>query len=399
MTSFPRTVLRTVAAALLVAVCAAAPPAPAAPVAPSDAGRPPEAVAARPAASLERAFTAYADGNRSPRHWTGGDSTYSIPTAAGELWAFSDTFLGTVRPDGSRPPVSGEGHGPTTPFVHNSFVLWNRTGPHTVTGTDRAGRPASAVPEKAGDWYWVRAGVPLGRDAAVVLARYARTGPGPLDMAWRANVLARVRPGHPVPAGRLTALPSAAGIAWGAWLARDRDGTYVYGTEQAPGGGAFLHLARTRDPSLRTPWSYLAADGSWSGREQDSAPLKDADGRALRVSQELSVVRHGRWWALVAQRSDVPFSPEVQLAWSLSPTGPFTRPLTVWRAPEAGPRGTYHNARVVAYNPHEHPELAHGEREMLISYNVNSLDPRDVLRQASVYRPRFVRITLGRRPG
>lgn len=388
----PRTLLRTLAATLLATLSALAPPAP---PTPADTGRPPDVVGVRPVTSLERAFASYADRGRSPRHWTGGDSTYSVPTAAGELWAFSDTFLGTVRPDGSRPPVVGDG--PTTPFVHNSFVLWDRSGPHTVTGTDRTGRPASAVPETGDDWYWVRAGLPLGRGAAVVLARYCRTGSGPLDVAWRANVLARVSPGRPVRAADLTALPSSAGIAWGAWLARYRDDTYVYGTEQAPGGGAHLHLARTRDPALRTPWRYLAADGSWSGRERDSAPLVGADGRALRVSQELSVVRHGRWWALVAQRSDVPFSPEVQLVWSSSPVGPFSRPRTVWRAPEAGREGTYHNARVIAYNPHEHPELEHGEREMAVSYNVNSLDPQDVLRRASLYRPRFVRVALGGR--
>ncbi|KNB50612.1 hypothetical protein [Streptomyces caatingaensis] len=376
----PRTLLRPLAAALLAAVCAAPP-------APAGTARPPDVTGVRPVASLERAFASYAERDRSPRHWTGGDGTYSVPTAAGELWIFSDTFLGRVRPDGSRPP---------TPFVHNSFVLWDGTGPHTVTGTDRAGRPVSAVPEAGGDWYWARAGVPLGRGAAVVLARYARTGPGPLDLAWRANVLARVTPGRPVRTGDLTPLPSAAGIAWGAWLARDGDVTYVYGTEQAPGGGAHLHVARTLDPALRGPWRYRAADGSWSGRERDSARLTAADGRALRVSQELSVVRHGRWWALVAQRSDVAFGAEVQLAWSASPTGPFTRPRTVWRAPEAGPQGTYHNPRVIAYNPHEHPELEHGERELVISYNVNSLDVRDVLRQASVYRPRFVRVALGR---
>ncbi|WP_372404215.1 hypothetical protein [Streptomyces luteireticuli] len=388
----PRPLLRTLAAALLTTLSLLTPPAP---PAPAGTGRPPDVVGVRPVTSLERAFASYADRGRSPRHWTGGDSAYSVPTAAGELWVFSDTFLGTVRPDGSRPPVSGDG--PTTPFVHNSLVLWNGTGPHTLTGTDRAGRPASAVPETGGDWYWARAAVPLGRGAALVLARYTRAGSGPLDVAWRANVLARVTPGRPVRAGDLTALPSGAGVAWGAWLARDGDETYVYGTEQAPGGGAFLRLARVRDPALGGPWRYRAADGSWSGRERDSARVTDADGRALRVSQELSVVRHGHWWALVSQRSDVPFSDEVRVAWSSSPAGPFSRPVTVWRAPEAGPRGTYHNPRVIAYNPHEHPELEHGDREMVVSYNVNSLDPRDVLRQASVYRPRFVRVTLGRR--
>ncbi len=285
--------------------------------------------------------------------------------------------------------------------MHNSFVLWTARGPRTVTGRDRSGRPASLVPGPSGDrpagpWYWARAGLPDGTGAAVVYARYARTGPGPLDVAWRGNVLARFRArdlGRPV---SLTPLPSSTRTSWGAWLAREGGRTYVYGTESAPSGGSWLHLARVAGTDLRRPWRYLTADGTWSPRESRSARLSGPGGAALRVSDELSVVRHGAWYALLTQRVDVPFSAELRLAWSRSPGGPFTAPRTVWTAPEAGPRGTYHDADVHAYNPHEHPELERAG-EFVVSYNVNSLDPRDVIDRASVYRPRFLRVRLGRR--
>ncbi|MFI9202283.1 hypothetical protein [Streptomyces sp. NPDC053048] len=363
------------------------------------AAGPPRVVDVRPARALDAAFGAYADRGRSPDHWTGGDSTYSVPTPAGELWVFSDTFLGTVRPDGSRSPVVGEGG--TTPFVHNSFVLWTAHVPRTVTGRDRTGRPAAPVSVPgSGHWYWARAGIPDGHGVSVVYARYARTGSGPLDIAWRGNVLARFRAGAYARPVSLTPLPSSARIAWGAWLERQGGHTYIYGTERTPEGSSHLRLARVSGSDLRRPWRYRTARGGWSGREADAARLAGPGGVALRTSDEVSVVRHGSWYALVTQRADVSFSAETQIAWSRSPGGPFTRPLTVYTAPEAGPRGTYRDPDVFAYNPHEHPELARrGHRELVVSYNVNSLDPGDVIRRAGIYRPRFLRLTLSRATG
>ncbi|MEV4443599.1 DUF5005 domain-containing protein, partial [Streptomyces sp. NPDC049577] len=243
-----------------------------------------------------------------------------------------------------------------------------------------------------GSWYWARAGVRDGAGAAVVYARYARTGPGPLEVSWRGNALARFRPGRFGRPWSLTPLPSSAGVSWGAWLERRGGRTYIYGTERAPSGGQYLHLARVDGPDLRRPWSYRTA-GGWSARERASARLA-ADGGPLLTSDELSVVRHGSWYALLTQRADRPFSAELRLAWARTPYGPFTRARTVYTAPEAGARGDYRDADVFAYNPHEHPELAR-RGEMVISYNVNSLDPGDVLRHASIYRPRFLRVTLG----
>ncbi|MFF4534366.1 hypothetical protein ACFY1P_34470 [Streptomyces sp. NPDC001407] len=366
----------------LLATCAFLPP----------AAHPPEVTRVRADAALDGAFAGYAERNHSPRHWTGGDSTYSVPVPEGELWVFSDTFLGTVRPDGSRSPLTGRG---ATPFVHNSFVLWNGTGPHTLTGRDAAGAPASVVSGPGpGDWYWSRAGLPGRGGVQVVYAHYARTGPGPLDIAWRGNALGRFGPGGGPAPRSLTPLPSSAGIAWGAWLSREGGHTYVYGTEKAPGLGNHLHLARVTGSDLRGPWQFWTGRGTWSPDEHRSARLSGPDGAALRTSDELSVVRHGAWYALCTQRADRPFSAEVQLAWSRTPNGPFTRPRTVFTAPEAGAGGTYRDRNVFAYNPHEHPELERPD-ELVVSYNVNSLVPDDVIRRADIYRPRFLRMTFG----
>ena len=68
---------------------------------------------AQPHAAPEALFNAYSDTGKG---WTGADSTYSVRLPGGRTaWIFSDTFLGPVNPDGSRPT--------TTPFINNSFMV------------------------------------------------------------------------------------------------------------------------------------------------------------------------------------------------------------------------------------------------------------------------------------
>ena len=42
---------------------------------------------------------------------------------------------------------------------------------------------------------------------------------------------------------------------------------------------------------------------------------------------------------------------------------------------------------------HEHPDLRHGS-SLLVSYNVNSLVSDELYGDVSIYRPRFVSVTL-----
>src|SRR6266540_6511735 len=73
----------------------------------------PAAAAAVPAAQLNTLWNTYGDQGG---HWTGADSTVSVPLPDGRVaWLFSDTFLGTVAADHSRPKNS--------PFIHNSIVV------------------------------------------------------------------------------------------------------------------------------------------------------------------------------------------------------------------------------------------------------------------------------------
>ncbi|MDT3395073.1 hypothetical protein RKE29_00090 [Streptomyces sp. B1866] len=388
----PRTAVTSCAAALVLLAGAAVPARAAAPareeVCP---GVPvPTVASAVPDTRRTEAAVAYAEEpTTGPGHWTGGDGTYSARLPDGDVvWIFSDTFLGQVNPDGSRSQTAEDGR--PTPFLNNSFVRTGRGRTTTITGGTRHD-PASVLPPRApGHWYWARDGLVLDGRLNAVYSEFERTGPNSFDFRLTGNVLARFRPDRLSRPESVSPLPSSAGISWGAWLLRDGRHTYVYGVEDRD-GQRHPHLARVAGTDLLRPWEYLTADGTWSREESASARLGGAAG--VRVSNEFSVVRHGRVYVLVTQDSREPLAAGVDLAYACSPTGPFGHETTAYRAPEGGPFGSYGNPNVYTYNPHEHRELG-DRRRLVVSYSVNSFAGEDLYRDASIYRPRFVDITL-----
>ncbi len=312
--------------------------------------------------------------------WTGGDSTFSLPLGNGKLgWFFSDTFLGTVNPDGSRPADA--------PFVNNSIVVQDFHGLHTVAGGG-SGAPAGVVPPEAdGKWYWV--GDPATGAHGTVqlpLLQFEKTGTGSFDFRWTANRLA-ILDGKSLALRTIVDLPSAIGINWGSWTLQQGSTTYIYGVNDVNGvRSAYVARAQGRD-GLAGRWSFW--NGSrWSTKEADAVPITP------NVANEFSVAPFKDGYLLVTQDTSELFSTRIVAKVGCSPTGPFTEATELYRTPETGALGTYGDANVFTYNAHEHPELRHGNR-ILMTYNVNSFDNvGDVYNDATIYRPRFIDVDL-----
>jgi hypothetical protein len=352
----------------------------------------PTVTSAAPDVRLTDAFSDYAENGRAS-HWTGADSTYSAPLPNGaDVWIFSDSFLGQVNADGSRSPVVQDGG--TTPFVNNTFVETRKGHPTTTVTGGTAGDPTALLPPPdTSHWYWARDGLMLDGKLNVVYSEFKTTGSGPLDFGWDRNVLARFAPGNLSKPVSVTPLPSATGTSWGAWILKDHGYTYVYGSEDL-GANKYLHIARVAGSDLSRPWQYLTADGTWSPDESASARVDGESGAAFEVSNEFSVVKHGSVYVMVTQDMSQPLSAGIDLAFSCSPNGPFVDETTAYTTPESGPSGSYGNADIFTYNPHEHQEL--GDRNhLVVSYNVNSFVNTDLYSAASIYRPRFVDVSLG----
>ncbi|HEX4814280.1 MAG TPA: DUF4185 domain-containing protein [Nonomuraea sp.] len=332
-------------------------------------------------ARLTRLFTAHGNDNSSLDDWTGADGTYSLRLPSGkELWIFSDTFLGQVNPDGSRPPVVEEGG--TTVFLNNSFAV-ERDGRLSTIHDGTARQPTAVMPPRdANHWFWAGDGTLAGGLVEVTYQEYERFGPGAWDWRWHRNVVARFAPGRLDEPISVHDLPSGRGVAWASGMLKDGGHTYVYGVEDH-GSQKYMHIARVRGQSLLGPWEFLAANGTWSPDEADSARIMDG------VANEYSVSRvsasSGSGYVLITHDTTEVLSPNIVAYTSCSPVGPFTGKQHVHTTPETG-------GNIFTYNAHAHPEIA-GDG-LVVSYNVNSFVNTDHYRDVSIYRPRFLDVTF-----
>lgn len=333
------------------------------------------ASSAAPTPELTELFTDYADTGTG---WTGGDSTYSIPLRDGRnVWVFSDTFLGPVNDDGTRPE--------SAPFINNSFVVQRGQELSTVHGGTAETPEALLPPPTEGGWYWVGDGLQR-RDGVIQLMalQYWYGGGGMWDFGWDSNHLATFDP-DTFELIDLVDLPSAAGVQWASWIEPAGQYTYIYGVEDQ-GASKYMHVARVVGTDLSRPWKYW--DGQrWSPHEASSARVMDG------VANEYSVAAFADGYLLITQDTHELFSSTINAYVACSPTGPFRLVGEIAQMPEVGAAGSYGDPNIFAYNAHEHPELRTGD-SLTVSYNVNSFDSQDLYEDVTIYRPRFVTVDL-----
>lgn len=344
----------------------------------------------RTGAAPEQLFLDYAEST--PNGWTGGDSTYSVRLPDGDLlWLFSDTFLGPLNADGTR-PVSA-------PLVNSTFVRQDGGSLSTIHGGTTANPTAILPPAEADHWFWLGDGMISRQNGVdhlqVVYQEYYRFGTGAWDWGFNRNVVATFSLNDLSEPLRVEELPSQAG-AWGSALlpaGESGDGyTYVYGLADAPIDKK-QRIARVHGSDLGAvdEWQYWTPDG-WTAYESDAALGLNG------IANEYSVTRWNGQYVLVSQDSTLAFNNEVYAYTSCSPAGPFTNQSLIFAMPETGPWGSYGDEDVFAYNPHIHRTLSSGDT-FTLSYNVNHFDttvgPEGAhYRDPSIYKPRFITFTL-----
>ncbi|NUT33635.1 MAG: S8 family serine peptidase, partial [Hamadaea sp.] len=321
------------------------------------------------AAQVSSMFTAYGDAGG---HWTGGDSTVSVLLPDGRMaWLFSDTFLGTVNADGTRPE--------SAPMVNNTLVVQDGT---TLTATLHGGSaafPEALVKPATGDEFaWVADAVVESGALKVLYNRFRRFGAGSLDVELMGTSLATFAlPG--LTQTSLVDLPVGRSVQWGSALLADGSYTYDYGTSSGLAGMKFAHIARAPAGGLGGAWQYWTGTG-WSAAEADATRVMSGVGNSFAMQKV------GSQYVLVTQETNAVFDPQFVAYTAPSPTGPFTGPAPLLTAPEQQP-GT----QKIVYTARLHPDLARPGK-LLMSYDVNSLDSADNYSDARLYRPRFVEL-------
>lgn len=321
------------------------------------------------AAQVNSMFGAYGDAGG---HWTGGDTTASVLLPDGRVaWLFSDTYLGTVNADGTRPD--------TSPMVHNTLVVQDGSAlVDTLYGGSEAFPDALVKPSQEDQELWVQGGLVESGVLKVLYNRYRRFGGGALDVELMGTSLATFA----LPQLTLSSvvdLPVGKSIYWGSALLVDGSYTYVYGMSSGLAGLKFGHVARAPVGGLGGAWQFWTGTG-WSDSESAAGRLLSGVGTAYGVQ------RVGGQYVLFTQENNFVFDPQFVAYTASSPTGPWSGPIELFTAAEQQP-GT----QKIVYSGRLHPELARPGK-LLVSYDVNSLNPADNYADARLYRPRFVEL-------
>ncbi|MGH2585138.1 MAG: DUF5005 domain-containing protein, partial [Dehalococcoidia bacterium] len=330
------------------------------------------AVSERPTVQAKIDTDLWALFTRSGEGWTGGDSTYSVVLPDGRVaWIFSDTFLGPVNPDRTRPR--------SAPLIHNSIVVQDGDQLRTLHGGTRRAPRSLFTPVNGGSWYWAYAGVIEEDWLRVFLLKFVRYGPEMFDWRWVGADLASLHlPDLSVDA--IEPVPYRTGVQYGAAILEDGDYTYVYGVEDLH-AVKYGHVARAKRGALSGPWEFFAGR-RWSSLPEGSARMLDAS-----IGNEYSVLKTERGYMLVTMDTAVDLTEwrEIVAYSSDTPAGPWSGRTVLYTAPEPDRENLF------VYNAQAHPALSK-EGELLITYNVNTARFDALYEDADVYRARFVRV-------
>ncbi|MEV0445525.1 hypothetical protein AB0I84_08900 [Streptomyces spectabilis] len=337
--------------------------------------------------------------------WTGGDSTYTVALPDGRrLYLFSDTFLGPLNADGTRPTKAK--------LVNSSIVVEDGSSLSTITGGTKT-RPKALMPPAVKDrWYWLGDGMVSKIDGKnylqVMFQEYRNTHDGTeMPFAFARNVVATFDLGDLSKPIWIDPLPSDTGVAWGSAVlpaSRSGDGyTYIYGVSKHKVNKK-MRIARVKgsDLSQVDEWQFFNA-GEFGGPAKWMRSEKEGNEYLEGVANEYSVTPWNKQFALISQDSTAAFSAKIRIWSGCTPYGPFGYRQgndEVYRTTEGGPPpwGSYGDGRVFTYNAHAHPALQNGDR-WTISYNVNTFDSEvsttgSHYRDPSIYKPRFVSFRL-----
>jgi len=351
--------------------------------------------------------------------WLGGDGAATVPLPGGEvLWLFGDSGVGRVK-DGKYAPgstlvnnsvaVQKKSHDPAgdPPQDHEIDFVWGER------GIDRAAG-ALFVPPRAGEWYWPTGGGAAfhqhGPKLVLFMSRLFRPrenddsvwnfegrgsdllwieDPGADPRAWRPEIVGTPGADATTPGRRIT---------WGTsvWVRAARRATelYIFGVDTTDGSDKKAVLARVDATDARDPakWRFWAGEsrGGWSADLAAAAPI------AGNVMDEFSVTRIHDEPAgserFVMIYSEPMLGRRVLCRAAPAPAGPWGEPVSLYTCPEPGA-----DPRIIAYSAKAHPELS-GPGTLLVSYCVNSTDFWHMLSDASIYRPRFIRVPLSMLP-
>ncbi|HTU21559.1 MAG TPA: DUF4185 domain-containing protein [Gemmataceae bacterium] len=357
------------------------------PVAQAQTSPPPvlTVVKAEPAPEWSAKFTG-------KKGWIGGDGAYTVVLKDQRvLWLFGDTLLGSVK-DGGRPGAV---------MVNNTLGVQRGEGKDAairfIAGKAKDGKPTAIfVPQDGKGWFWQQAAVRVGDRLFIFLTQIDKgKDPGVLGFRHVGQWLAVIENPDAEPSRWRTKqlpVPFARFVrsqvqSWGSAVLVEGDMLYIYGYQEKSKAIGTRKLLVARVPARKladfTAWRIHTADG-WSAKAEAATPL------ASELATEFSVTRSpsGKGYLLVYTENGL--GDRIVCRCSLAPAGPWSAPVLLYHCPEmVRDRGLF------CYGAKAH-SWAVKDKQVLISYCVNTWEFARLFRDEKLYRPRFLRVQFER---
>lgn len=312
--------------------------------------------------------------------FTGSDGTYSVELPDRRTaWIFGDTFIGGVNPDNTRQrqdPI----------YIRNSVVVQDGNSLNTLYNIIDGKRASFAIPPVVLEegsrvtedsvWFWPGDGYVKKDHLVLFFSEFIKTGNDMWGFGWNGTWVGKYSlPGLEEQSLKKIIPGDRTNIHFGHAVLEDNQHIYVYG-----GGDKRPHVARFERAKANGPWEYFNGEG-WSEDLGDAKMMADING-----SEQFSVLKIKDTYILVTQMGGI--SNEICSFTAATPYGPWGNRQTLYTTPLPD---SAHN--LFTYNAVAHPQFIENNT-LLISYNTNSYELADHFRDATIYRPRFIRVPL-----
>lgn len=321
--------------------------------------------------------------------WNGADGDYAVRLSEDKiLWLFSDTWIGEVR-DGKR--VNPH-------MINNSIGIQRGTNPGTAQveffyRTNGAKAGSFFLPEKKRGYFWPFAGIRTGDGVFIFLQNVENYKTGtPFGFRTFDTVLGHIANPDDDPMRwriRQNKIPFAKfaddeKLMLGAGILRTKPFIYIYGTHTKTNENRHSELIviRVRDTALGDfrAWEFFTEDG-WKKSPRHLKSL------GTQTASELSVTWLPALKKYALVQSDAIFG-AMKISFSEQPEGPWSAPKKFFQTPESKWPGVF------CYAIKAQPDLAQNDEELIISYAANTWSLSQVINDARLYWPRFVRVPV-----
>ncbi len=323
--------------------------------------------------------------------WIGADGDFTVALPNGvTLWLFSDTFLGDVR----------EGHRQNATMINNSAAWQRGTNPTNASveffyHQSANGKSKSLVtPADGKGWFWIFDAALADKKLFLFLPQFEHATSKSAAFGFRQVGLwlgEIANPLDPPPQWKITQtkIPfwqsgTNESRNFGSAVLVTNGFVYVFGT----------HDVRSRDRKMllaRAPENSLPNFSTWQFRTQTdwSSNVAEAADLCGRMGSEYSV----SWLPTLKQYISIctenGLSDKIMLRTAPAPWGPWSAATVVYHCPEMK-----WDKKIFCYAAKAHPMLATTPDELIVTYAANSYDFGQLMDNAQLYWPRFVRVTV-----